>query len=66
VTTELRGTTPVLRIFDLPLAKAFYVDYLGGQVDWEASSDDADRPVRQPGALRRAPGHLSRIGSMLT
>ena len=26
---------PVLRIFDLALAKAFYVDWLGFRVDWE-------------------------------
>jgi len=26
---------PVLRIFDLALAKAFYVDWLGFLVDWE-------------------------------
>ena len=28
-------TTPVLRIFDIPKAKAFYVDLLGFRIDWE-------------------------------
>jgi catechol 2,3-dioxygenase-like lactoylglutathione lyase family enzyme len=26
---------PVLRIFDVPRAKEFYLDYLGFQLDWE-------------------------------
>lgn len=28
-------TTPILRIFDEAKAKAFYLDFLGFQVDWE-------------------------------
>lgn len=32
---ELNKTTPILRIFDQAKALAFYVDYLGFQVDWE-------------------------------
>lgn len=28
-------TTPILRIFDEPKAKAFYVDFLGFTVEWE-------------------------------
>ena len=31
----LQPPIPVLRIFDLALAKAFYVDWLGFKVDWE-------------------------------
>jgi catechol 2,3-dioxygenase-like lactoylglutathione lyase family enzyme len=31
----LQPPIPVLRIFDLALAKAFYVDWLGFRVDWE-------------------------------
>jgi uncharacterized glyoxalase superfamily protein PhnB len=27
--------TPILRIFDEPKARAFYVDFLGFQVEWE-------------------------------
>jgi uncharacterized glyoxalase superfamily protein PhnB len=32
---ELRDTTPILRIFDVEKARAFYLDFLGFQVDWE-------------------------------
>lgn len=32
--------TPVLRIFDVGLAKRFYVDYLGCAVDWEDGGGD--------------------------
>lgn len=32
---QLKHTTPILRIFDEAKARAFYVDYLGFQVDWE-------------------------------
>ena len=32
---RLNAPTPVLRIFDEALARAFYVDFLGFQVDWE-------------------------------
>ena len=28
-------TTPILRMFDVPKAKEFYVDFLGFTVDWE-------------------------------
>lgn len=31
---------PILRIFDFPKAKEFYVDYLGFKVDWEHRFDD--------------------------
>ena len=31
----LQPPIPVLRIFDLAIARAFYVDWLGFQVDWE-------------------------------
>ena len=29
--------TPIFRIFDIEKAHAFYLDYLGFQVDWVAS-----------------------------
>jgi hypothetical protein len=35
---------PILRIFDVPEAKAFYVDFLGFAVDWEHHFDD-DSPA---------------------
>jgi catechol 2,3-dioxygenase-like lactoylglutathione lyase family enzyme len=41
---DLLGITPVLRIFDVPLAKSFYVGYLGCVVDWE-DGDPPDSPV---------------------
>jgi uncharacterized glyoxalase superfamily protein PhnB len=31
---------PILRIFDVPKAKGFYVDFLGFAVDWEHHFDD--------------------------
>ncbi|MCP3772362.1 VOC family protein [Paenibacillus sp. MZ04-78.2] len=31
----LKSVTPILRIFDEAKARAFYLDYLGFQVDWE-------------------------------
>jgi catechol 2,3-dioxygenase-like lactoylglutathione lyase family enzyme len=32
---NLSKTTPILRMFDEALARAFYVDFLGFRVDWE-------------------------------
>lgn len=32
---ELHSPTPLLRMFDVAKAKAFYLDYLGFRVDWE-------------------------------
>ncbi|UUM27128.1 glyoxalase/bleomycin resistance/extradiol dioxygenase family protein [Acinetobacter colistiniresistens] len=32
--------TPIFRIFDLPLARSFYLDYLGFQQDWEHTFAD--------------------------
>lgn len=32
---EFLKTIPILRIFDVPKATEFYVDYLGFTVDWE-------------------------------
>jgi len=32
---DLKRATPILRIFDLAKAKAFYVDLLGFRIDWE-------------------------------
>ena len=33
---EIRSSIPVLRMFDEAQAKAFYLDYLGFQIDWES------------------------------
>ncbi|HEV7226043.1 MAG TPA: glyoxalase superfamily protein [Pirellulales bacterium] len=33
---EIRSSIPVLRMFDEAKAKAFYLDYLGFQIDWES------------------------------
>jgi hypothetical protein len=37
----IQHVIPVLRVFDVPLAKAFYVDYLGCSVDWEDGDPDS-------------------------
>jgi Glyoxalase superfamily protein len=41
---EVQQVTPVLRIFDVPLAKSFYVDYLGCELDWQ-DGDESSGPV---------------------
>jgi hypothetical protein len=41
---EVRQTTPVLRVFDVALARSFYVDYLGCGVDWQ-EGEEAAGPV---------------------
>ena len=33
---EIRSSIPVLRMFDEVKAKAYYIDYLGFEVDWES------------------------------
>ncbi|MFO0956587.1 MAG: glyoxalase superfamily protein [Isosphaeraceae bacterium] len=37
---EFRQTIPILRIFDVPKAKEFYVGFLGFSIDWEHRFDD--------------------------
>jgi catechol 2,3-dioxygenase-like lactoylglutathione lyase family enzyme len=32
---EFLATIPILRIFDVPKAREFYLDFLGFKVDWE-------------------------------
>lgn len=32
---NMKGSTPIFRIFDVAKAKEFYVDFLGFTVDWE-------------------------------
>jgi Glyoxalase superfamily protein len=50
---ELLNVTPVLRIFDVPLARSFYVDYLGCTVDWEEGD-----PPNSPAYLQVSRGPL--------
>ena len=38
---EVQQVTPVLRIFDVPLALSFYVDYLGCSLDWQEGDETA-------------------------
>ncbi|MFI4848234.1 MAG: glyoxalase superfamily protein [Gimesia chilikensis] len=33
---EIRSSIPLLRMFDEAQAKAYYIDYLGFEVDWES------------------------------
>jgi hypothetical protein len=44
MSVKFDGVTPVLRIFDVGLAKSFYCDYLGCSVDWE-DGDPTSGPV---------------------
>jgi len=37
---QFEKTVPLLRIFDLPKAKEFYVDLLGFTIDWEHRFDE--------------------------
>lgn len=36
---SVQQTIPILRIFDLPKAREFYLDFLGFRVDWEHRFD---------------------------
>jgi len=38
---EIQQVTPVLCIFDVPLAMSFYVDYLGCSLDWQEGEEGA-------------------------
>jgi len=41
---DIRPAIPVLRIFDLDKARAFYLDYLGFSLDWEHRHEE-DLPL---------------------
>lgn len=41
---EFQGTIPVLRMFSVEKTKAFYIDFLGFNVDWEHRFED-DAPL---------------------
>ncbi|HSH61775.1 MAG TPA: glyoxalase superfamily protein [Acidimicrobiales bacterium] len=49
---------PILRIFDLDMARQFYLDYLGFKVDWEHRFDDAG-PLYMPVSKSALVLHLS-------
>lgn len=55
---EVERVTPVLRIFDVPLAKSFYVDYIGCVVDWQ-DGDEATGPVYMQVSRESMVIHLS-------
>jgi Glyoxalase superfamily protein len=44
MSVRIAQVTPVLRIFDVGVAKSFYCDYLGCSVDWQ-SADGSSGPV---------------------
>jgi len=44
---QMLRTIPILRIFDIDKAKAFYVDFLGFQIDWEHRFDESSPLYRQ-------------------
>ncbi|KEQ25999.1 glyoxalase superfamily protein [Paenibacillus tyrfis] len=54
----LKSVTPILRIFDETKAIAFYVDYLGFQIDWEHRFE-ANLPLYMQISLGACTLHLS-------
>lgn len=38
MSSQVEQVTPVLRVFDVPLALTFYVDYVGCSLDWQVSN----------------------------
>ncbi|PUA39113.1 glyoxalase/bleomycin resistance/extradiol dioxygenase family protein [Paenibacillus elgii] len=54
----LKSVTPILRIFDETKARAFYVDYLGFQIDWEHQFEE-NLPLYMQISLGTCTLHLS-------
>ena len=57
---EIRSAIPVLRMFDEAKAKAFYLNYLGFEVDWECRFTPTAplyMQIRLGGALIHLDGH---------
>ncbi|WP_088834874.1 glyoxalase superfamily protein [Paenibacillus tyrfis] len=54
----LKSVTPILRIFDETKARAFYVDYLGFQIDWEHRFEE-NLPLYMQISLGACTLHLS-------
>ena len=55
---QMLQTIPILRIFDVDKAKAFYVDFLGFQIDWEHRFD-VSSPLYMQVSRARLTLHLS-------
>ncbi|OAA78314.1 hypothetical protein LEL_05137 [Akanthomyces lecanii RCEF 1005] len=56
---EFSGVTPIFRIFDIPKAEAFYVDYLGFRQDWDHRFTlDDERGTRGPSYRQISRGGL--------
>jgi predicted enzyme related to lactoylglutathione lyase len=55
---QVHETCPILRIFDVPKAKEFYVDFLGFTIDWEHRFD-GNAPVYMQIRLAGCVVHLS-------
>ncbi|KAJ3472917.1 hypothetical protein NLG97_g10635 [Lecanicillium saksenae] len=45
---QFASVTPIFRIFDIPKAEAFYVDYLGFRQDWEHRFTLDDKGTQGP------------------
>jgi catechol 2,3-dioxygenase-like lactoylglutathione lyase family enzyme len=58
VVIELEPGVPILRIFDIDRARAFYVDWLGFTVDWEHRFHE-DAPLYMQISKGRLVLHLS-------
>lgn len=58
MTLAIRQTIPILRIFDEAKARAFYVDFLGGRVEWEHRFEPS-LPLYMQVSLAGATFHLS-------
>ena len=57
---EIGSCIPVLRMFDEAEAKAFYVDYLGFEIDWEHRFEDRpSSPLYMQVRLGQAVIHLN-------
>jgi hypothetical protein len=59
---EIKSAIPVLRMFDEAKAKAFYLDYLGFEVDWESRFTPTAplyMQIRLGGAIIHLNGHAN-------
>ncbi|NEO87804.1 MAG: VOC family protein [Spirulina sp. SIO3F2] len=55
---QFQQVIPIFRIFDVPKAKEFYLDYLGFNLDWEQSFEP-DTPLYLQISLGKIVLHLS-------
>lgn len=56
--TIINSVIPIFRIFDVPKAKEFYIDYLNFQIDWEHRSEE-NSPLYMQVSLGDLKLHLS-------